>query len=381
MSVINESGIDGGNRLDHSYTVRVINSDFTNLMLLPQQQIKITEDLGVTTTETSSISYNAIGQVVQTSAYLVERDPTGRKLNHTRNVSTVFEYDASGRNTGMTKTTTNNSASPAKILTEEIQIEYYADTGRMKTTVTDATEDYALGDGRTHKTRTVLEVSKNGYNRLNQMISYIKETREQKGDFSQANTVKITRENVKESVYTKNNQINYTNSDITFLAGALAAQNGEKLNYTQNVAVRIDEYKLGSQISKMYRVTKSYEGYEVSEEYVNMSYDKNGRVSESVNNFKEWTQGSGFHCYQTRTYSVDYTGPNGIETDRMSYFIKDTVEFMNVDTLDAGTGLFVSNNKLIRHEGQFTRKITRDCLLYTSPSPRDRTRSRMPSSA
>ena len=25
--------------------------------------------------------------------------------------------------------------------------------------------------------------------------------------------------------------------------------------------------------------------------------------------------------------------------------------------------------------------VTRDCLLYTSPSPRDRTRSRMPSSA
>ena len=28
-----------------------------------------------------------------------------------------------------------------------------------------------------------------------------------------------------------------------------------------------------------------------------------------------------------------------------------------------------------------TPKAARDCLLYTSPSPRDRTRSRMPSSA
>ena len=28
-----------------------------------------------------------------------------------------------------------------------------------------------------------------------------------------------------------------------------------------------------------------------------------------------------------------------------------------------------------------TKRISKDCLLYTSPSPRDRTRSRMPSSA
>ena len=28
-----------------------------------------------------------------------------------------------------------------------------------------------------------------------------------------------------------------------------------------------------------------------------------------------------------------------------------------------------------------TEELTTDCLLYTSPSPRDRTRSRMPSSA
>ena len=29
----------------------------------------------------------------------------------------------------------------------------------------------------------------------------------------------------------------------------------------------------------------------------------------------------------------------------------------------------------------FLRLLNKDCLLYTSPSPRDRTRSRMPSSA
>ena len=36
----------------------------------------------------------------------------------------------------------------------------------------------------------------------------------------------------------------------------------------------------------------------------------------------------------------------------------------------------------IRFDGKSLRKMhTEDCLLYTSPSPRDRTRSRMPSSA
>ena len=34
-----------------------------------------------------------------------------------------------------------------------------------------------------------------------------------------------------------------------------------------------------------------------------------------------------------------------------------------------------------RHQGFMFEKTTNGCLLYTSPSPRDRTRSRMPSSA
>ena len=34
----------------------------------------------------------------------------------------------------------------------------------------------------------------------------------------------------------------------------------------------------------------------------------------------------------------------------------------------------------LQSKGPFL-KVVRDCLLYTSPSPRDRTRSRMPSSA
>ena len=35
----------------------------------------------------------------------------------------------------------------------------------------------------------------------------------------------------------------------------------------------------------------------------------------------------------------------------------------------------------IRKKGAFLLNLVHSCLLYTSPSPRDRTRSRMPSSA
>ena len=35
----------------------------------------------------------------------------------------------------------------------------------------------------------------------------------------------------------------------------------------------------------------------------------------------------------------------------------------------------------IKHPGKFNAYLDYICLLYTSPSPRDRTRSRMPSSA
>ena len=37
--------------------------------------------------------------------------------------------------------------------------------------------------------------------------------------------------------------------------------------------------------------------------------------------------------------------------------------------------------QIIKEEGKVTRDELEACLLYTSPSPRDRTRSRMPSSA
>ena len=40
-----------------------------------------------------------------------------------------------------------------------------------------------------------------------------------------------------------------------------------------------------------------------------------------------------------------------------------------------------SNEKKSKHKGMLNWNLFLICLLYTSPSPRDRTRSRMPSSA
>ena len=50
------------------------------------------------------------------------------------------------------------------------------------------------------------------------------------------------------------------------------------------------------------------------------------------------------------------------------------------DLLEAGIVLKVSEIKSIR-DGKVNIADSYACLLYTSPSPRDRTRSRMPSSA
>ena len=51
---------------------------------------------------------------------------------------------------------------------------------------------------------------------------------------------------------------------------------------------------------------------------------------------------------------------------------------------DKDTVYFLDEKKLMNHFGipRFSHALaTNSCLLYTSPSPRDRTRSRMPSSA
>ena len=46
-----------------------------------------------------------------------------------------------------------------------------------------------------------------------------------------------------------------------------------------------------------------------------------------------------------------------------------------------GQALLSEYEAVLGREAPFVRSPVSDCLLYTSPSPRDRTRSRMPSSA
>ena len=47
----------------------------------------------------------------------------------------------------------------------------------------------------------------------------------------------------------------------------------------------------------------------------------------------------------------------------------------------ARPGLYANIHAKRKRGGKMKKKGAKGCLLYTSPSPRDRTRSRMPSSA
>ena len=53
----------------------------------------------------------------------------------------------------------------------------------------------------------------------------------------------------------------------------------------------------------------------------------------------------------------------------------------NVIITGASRGIGFDLLKLFNNENYNVFALSRNCLLYTSPSPRDRTRSRMPSSA
>ena len=56
----------------------------------------------------------------------------------------------------------------------------------------------------------------------------------------------------------------------------------------------------------------------------------------------------------------------------------DVVPDLYLGTLEVGDLILLASDGLT---GMLEDEQVRDCLLYTSPSPRDRTRSRMPSSA
>ena len=60
------------------------------------------------------------------------------------------------------------------------------------------------------------------------------------------------------------------------------------------------------------------------------------------------------------------------------HYVSDDQLALEVDALFKQRPVLVALTPHIPNEGDY---LTHDCLLYTSPSPRDRTRSRMPSSA
>ena len=73
---------------------------------------------------------------------------------------------------------------------------------------------------------------------------------------------------------------------------------------------------------------------------------------------------------------VSYRGRHRLTGEDRAKFLHRIIS-NDVESLTTGQGTYAT---LLTHRG----KITTDpntCLLYTSPSPRDRTRSRMPSSA
>ena len=73
---------------------------------------------------------------------------------------------------------------------------------------------------------------------------------------------------------------------------------------------------------------------------------------------------------------------NGFDVDQKLASILDNVDvILTGHTHDAIPKAIKINNTLLLSSGSHGKYLGRICLLYTSPSPRDRTRSRMPSSA
>ena len=67
------------------------------------------------------------------------------------------------------------------------------------------------------------------------------------------------------------------------------------------------------------------------------------------------------------------------EKDTLSVINVDSIQIEQIDPIQNQTRK-IDSNKLDK-EKVFSDSLTQTCLLYTSPSPRDRQKSRMPSSA
>ena len=110
--------------------------------------------------------------------------------------------------------------------------------------------------------------------------------------------------------------------------------------------------------------------------YKKRNWNENRKLRLSGEAFFKVNKGSTFEV-ETSQGTVQVLGTQFNVFSRDSIFsVKCFEGLVNVSfkgseiKLSAGNTIIVRNNELVR-----------DCLLYTSPSPRDRTRSRMPSSA
>ena len=84
---------------------------------------------------------------------------------------------------------------------------------------------------------------------------------------------------------------------------------------------------------------------------------ENKRIKKSIKNSR----------FKERVYSSKELKQSNLSKDKIGYFSK---RFAAKEAFAKALGTGFRNNLNFK-----------DCLLYTSPSPRDRTRSRMPSSA
>ena len=90
--------------------------------------------------------------------------------------------------------------------------------------------------------------------------------------------------------------------------------------------------------------------------------------------YVEWIPGNRVVMDKNENYNPRSDEPNGDAGARIAYVDR----VINLEVPDAATKLAALQTK----QTDFAEDCqTHPCLLYTSPSPRDRTRSRMPSSA
>ena len=93
--------------------------------------------------------------------------------------------------------------------------------------------------------------------------------------------------------------------------------------------------------------------------------------------------GSGLSEIRLGNALAQYTRGDYVLSSKVGRVILDEVEDAATRDLGEKSGVFEHGrpNKIVNDYSADATMRSIDCLLYTSPSPRDRTRSRMPSSA